>query len=205
MSDHRSIQERWGEASSQLIALGLQPPYPISETNYVRMLGQLKQHSPVHTDDPLFRAASRELYDLANRYRAASREIRDLQNKLRRSVNSDVHRLLGDVPVNWEYTFPDIDGFGLDNWTSAAEGRQVIQAFLPHVLSIEGFRAQLSDAVTIDKEAPETLHRKMIFALLAQVEQVSKRLQLEVRRNDTLEQRVTALEAKTKSSKRRRK
>jgi hypothetical protein len=195
-SDHRPIEERWQQASAQLISLGLQPPYPISETNYANMLVQIRQRAPVLRDDPLFREASRELSNLENRYRSAWREIRDLQNKLRRSVDSDVHRLLGDVPTNWAHDFPDADGFGLNNCTSNSEARQAIQAMLPHVLAIEGFRSQLSDAVTIDKEVPETLHRRLIFALFAQHEQVHERLRLEVRRNDILNQQVAALTGK---------
>jgi hypothetical protein len=56
----------------------------------------------------------------------------------------------------------------MPEFRTVSEVRRAITEFMPTVLAIEGFRVQLDAAVTIDKEVPEILHRRLISALFHQ-------------------------------------
>jgi hypothetical protein len=124
--------------------------------------------------DPALRAASEELTNLERRYHASWLSIRELQKQLRNAEGHPVHKILRDIPAG---AFADAGPpeYGRPDYTTARQGRQVVQAFLPYVLRLEALESQLSAAANVDNDA-EGLDRKLIYALAERIEALEQKV-----------------------------
>src|SRR5271156_5527212 len=91
--DQRSLDERWAEATARLLKLpGGKISSVKSEVGLDELTREIKRLSPVVSpDDPVWKAARRELFDVMAAYATLTHGIRELQRVLERVRNSPVH------------------------------------------------------------------------------------------------------------------
>jgi hypothetical protein len=184
------LQTRWAEACAKLLKLSPASSslcgQPRSELALDAITDEISRLMRPPPDDPAIASASRELSDLKLRYHRAWLDVRGLQTTLRRSAkNSEVHRLLGDIPGD---AFADV-GEAIDQggtWAkyhSAREVRSEIAKLLPRVLEMEGRGARLVAVLNTASEPDEVLNRRLVMRLFGRVQELERQVeQLKVRK-----------------------
>jgi hypothetical protein len=176
-TDPRNLDTRWDEAVAQLAKVGGAAFWPKNESNLFLMLQEVQRRTPTPPPpDATMRALYEEYSLLLHRYARAEQAIRQLQFRLRPMIDSETHRLLADVPRDWNREFPRVDPMRSPDFPALGDGRRMINELLQATLKIEEFRDRLDAALAIEKTVPEILHHKLIFKLFARVEALEQQI-----------------------------
>jgi hypothetical protein len=166
--DRRSLEERWRLTAAQLRSVGGRELPPICEENLVAMRAEIaRMTEPAAVEAPMLREARSEFYNLKRRYHSAWLSIRDLQQKIAAASRDPVHKMLCDIPADYDFVFDQISlavGSG-PVFKSVLDAKEAIFDFMPRVVSIEGRRAQLVAALAFENQAPEQINRQLILVL----------------------------------------
>jgi hypothetical protein len=188
--DSRPLAVRYAECAAELARLGEAPLYPQTEANLYEMVQIVSRKRPVVVDDPALAVAGRLHFDLRHRYMRCVLEIEKLQSRLTGVVGYWVHRLLNDVPSNWNANLrrqlPDTD-----TSATAIEVRQDVGRITPIVLATEALRDQLVEALGVTDREPALLHFQLLEALFKRVEQLERGA---MANDNALSERVDELE-----------
>lgn len=163
--DRRSLEERWHLTAAQLRSVGGRELPPICEENLVAMRAEIAKLTEVPAvEEPMLWAAKNEFYNLRRRYHAAWCSIRDLQSKISAAIRDPVHKLIADIPPDWDFVFDQISlAVGsAPVFKSVSDAKEAIFDFTPRVLAIEGRKAQLVAALAFEHQAPEQINRHLI-------------------------------------------
>jgi hypothetical protein len=171
--DNRPLADRWNEAAAALRKIGGAPEFPISEPAVWRMRCAVAAAAPV-VDDPALRAVNVEHFDLHHRYMRAAIAVAALQRKMSGAVNDWIHRLLGDVPENWNIDLPRELPNNTSYESSIRDVRAAVVEIMPTVLAAEGLQSRLDLAVNVAKTDPPLLHLRLIEKLFIRVEQLER-------------------------------
>jgi hypothetical protein len=132
---------------------------------------------PAPPNDPAMTEASREHTELERRYHSAWLACRDYQSRLRRTANSDVHQILGDLPADaFDSVGAPLDTSNRSRPGSLREARAEIAALLPRVLDMEGKAARLSAALAVGGARDEELTRRLVMRLWEHVQELERQL-----------------------------
>ena len=189
-ADERPLQVRWQEAARAIEALGGAPTYPISEENVFAMKQAALVRQPIIADDPALAAVNREHFELRHRYQRAVIAIIDLQRRVPGALADWRHRLLDDIPRNWNVDLPRVLR-DTEYGTPAAVVRKEITAIMPSVLAAEALASRLETAMSVNQRDAATLHGELIEKLFArheaQAQQQAQTIKALVERIENLE------------------
>jgi hypothetical protein len=131
---------------------------------------RLKAAAQPTIDDPIAREARHELYGLMGRFRAAAAGIEMAQRLLKFRINEPVHRLLNDIPPNWDRNVGRELVSPIDRQSPLPAIRKAIDEATPLVRDVEDLRSRLESALAASKQNEIDPLPRLIWTLFGRLE-----------------------------------